>query len=309
MMQYLRIFLCLSLFIITTSSHAQNFGGQSMVAPLKRVLVRTPDASFGNADPELWHYTARPDLDKAKKEHNDFIQILKDEGVDIVFHTTGLPRHADAIFVHDPAILTDKGAIILNMGKPLRQGEEAAIEKTFQQLDIPVLGRLSQAATAEGGDILWLDASTLAIGRGFRTNQQGIDEIRHIVKPLGVNVVQVDLPYDQGKDACLHLQSLISFVDNKKAAVFSKLLPVSFMELLHAKGIELIEVPENEYGTMGTNILAIKPGVCLTIDGNVETKKRLEKAGCKVYTYVGDEISHKAEGGATCLTRPILREM
>lgn len=279
-----------------------------MVLPLKSVLVRAPDIIFGSVDAVEWHYTAQPNLEKALQEHKEFVKIMEAEGVKIVYHEQKLPNHADAIFVHDPAILTDNGAIILNMGKPLRVGEEAAIESTFSSLGIPILGRLKHGATAEGGDILWLDPKTLVIGRGFRTNQQGINEIRELVKPAGIEVIQVELPYDQGKEACLHLQSLISLVDHKKAAVFTKLLPVSFVELLKSRGFDLIDVPEKEYSTMGTNILAIKPGVCLTIAGNTQTKGLLEKAGCKVYTYKGDEISHKAEGGATCLTRPLLRE-
>jgi len=291
---------------IQTSFAAAPYGGQTMVGDLKKVLVRSPDDAFGNASPQKWHYTAQPDLAIAKREHQDFVAILEKEGVQVEYHNIPLPS-ADAIFVHDPAIITDHGAIILRMGKPLRQGEEHAIKKKFQSLNIPILYELTGEASAEGGDILWLDDKTLAIGRGFRTNQQGIDEIRKTLAKFDIQVIQVDLPYDQGKEACLHLQSLISLVDHKKALVYLNYLPVSFVELLKNKGFALIEVPTKEFNSMGPNVLAIKPNVCLTIEGNPETKKRLEAAGCKVYTYKGNEISHKAEGGATCLTRPLLR--
>lgn len=302
------IFIILTVLLVT-HAYADSYGGQSMVAPLRSVLVRAPDKGFANADPKQWHYTAQPNYEKALQEHKDFVKILESEGVQVHYHEIKLPHHADALFVHDPAILTDRGAILLNMGKPLRRGEESAIGETFKKLGIPILGHLSKEAFAEAGDMLWLDTKTLAIGRGFRTNQNGIDEIRQLVQPSGIEVIQVELPYNQGQEACLHLQSLISLVDYKKAAVFPKLLPVSFMELLKDRGFELIEVPEKEYLTMGTNILAIKPGVILTISENTQTKKLLEQAGCRVLTYTGNEISHKAEGGATCLTRPLLREM
>ncbi|MBN8827445.1 MAG: amidinotransferase [Sphingobacteriia bacterium] len=285
------------------------YGGQTMVGSLKKVLVRKPDLSFGNVDSVKWHYTSKPILDEAIKEHNDFVEILKSEGVEVIYHNQILENHADAIFVHDPAVITDYGAIILRMGKELRRGEEEAMKKKFIELNIPILYELKGTATAEGGDILWLDDKTLAIGRGFRTNQEGINQIKDAVKPYGIEVVQIELPYDQGKEACLHLQSLISLIDHKKALVYSKLLPVSFIEILEQKGFELIEVPEEEFAKMGPNVLAIKPNVCLTIEGNVITKARLEQAGCKVHIYKGNEISKKAEGGATCLTRPILREM
>ena len=53
------------------------FGGHSMVAPLRRVLVRRPDAAFAVEAPELWHYTSRPDLAAAQQEHDQLTGILR----------------------------------------------------------------------------------------------------------------------------------------------------------------------------------------------------------------------------------------
>jgi dimethylargininase len=85
------------------------------------------------------------------------------------------------------------------------------------------------------------------------------------------------------------------------------LLSVTFWQYLKDHGFRLIEVPENEFLTMGPNVLALAPGNCVMLEGNHETRQNLEQAGCKVTTYSGNEISLKAEGGPTCLTRPILR--
>lgn len=287
---------------------AAPYGGQSMVWPLKKVLVRAPDASFAVKDPALWHYTSAPNLDMAIVEHKDFVKVLKDHGIEITYHKQKLDGLADSIFVHDPAIMTDHGVILLKMGKKLREGEPDGLKAHFKEVGIPILAQLTGNASAEGGDCLWLDTKTLLVGRGYRTNQEGINQISNALKPHGVQVLAYDLPYDQGKDACLHLQSLISLVDEKTAVVFRKLMPVALIQLLEEKGFTLIDVPEEEYPTMATNILALAPKVCLTIEGNPKTKEKLEQAGVKVHTYKGDEISHKAEGGATCLTRPILRE-
>lgn len=287
---------------------AAPYGGQSMVWPLKKVLVRAPDTSFAVEDPNLWHYTAKPNLDVAIVEHKDFVKTLKDHGIEISYHKQKLPGMADAIFVHDPALMTDHGVILLKMGKKLREGEPEGLKNHFKEAEIPILGQLTGKATAEGGDSLWLDSKTLLIGRGYRTNQEGITQIRDLLKPHGIDVIAFDLPYDQGKDACLHLQSLISLVDEKTAVIYRPLMPVALIQLLEEKEFTLIDVDQAEYQTMATNILALAPKLCLTIDGNPKTKEKLEKAGIKVLTYKGDEISLKAEGGATCLTRPILRE-
>lgn len=286
----------------------KEYGGQSMVTPLKKVLVRAPDQTFGSADTEVWHYTSQPNLDIAIQEHQMIVDALEQEGVEVIHHDIALPFHADATFVHDAAIVTDHGAIIFQMGKALRRGEEEAIKQKLISLNIPILHELHGTATAEGGDMLWINEHTLAIGRSYRTNQEGINQIREALAPHNVDVLQFDLPYDQGKIACLHLQSLISFIDYKKAVVFLKDMPIAFVELLEKNNIELIVVPDDEYATMAPNILAIKPNVVIMLENNTKTIALLRQAGCKVYTYKGNELSLKAEGGATCLTRPLLRQ-
>lgn len=285
----------------------QTYGSQSMVDPLRRVLVRKPDSAFGDADPEHWHYTSRPDLDGARAEHEALVSTLRTCGCEVLFHDAPLPDHADAIFTHDPVIVTDQGSIVLRMGKVQRRGEEAAVATTLENLGVPILAVLEGEATAEGGDLLWLDHRTLAVGRGYRTNAEGFRQLTAALRPLGVETVEVQLPYAGGPAACLHLMSLISMLDHDLAVVHMPLLPVPFVELLGARGVEVVEVPREEYATMGPNVLAIAPRHCLMLEGNPKTKTRLEAAGCEVLTYQGEELSLKAEGGATCLTRPILR--
>ena len=283
------------------------FGSQSMVEPLKRVLVRRPDEAFGNADPQTWHYVSQPDLAKAQAEHDAFVAILRESGCEVMYHEATLPEHADSIFTHDPVIVTDEGSIILRMGKDLRRGEEAAIGQTLEELGVPTLATLEGEAMAEGGDLLWLDHDTLAVGRGYRTNAEGLRQLTAALRPLGVETVEVQLPHGDGPVSCLHLMSMISMVDHDLAVVYLPLLPVPFVELLADRGVELVEVPDEEYPTMGPNVLALSPRRCLVIEGNPITRERLEAAGCEVLSYRGEELSLKAEGGATCLTRPILR--
>ncbi len=279
-----------------------------MIAPLKKVLVRAPDNGFVVSDLIKWHYTSRPILSIAKEEHEQIVDILKHEGAEVYYHNEELPYLADSVYVHDPVIITERGAVILRMGKILRRGEEEAVESCLQTLGISTYYRLHGDATAEGGDLLWLDEKTLAVGQGFRTNKEGFNQLREALEPLGIEVIAVDLPYWEGQESCLHLQSMISLVDNVTALVNLRFLSVPFVKTLKERDFTLIEVPDEEFLSMGPNVLCIRPGVCLTVEGNPITKKRMEEAGIKVYTYKGDEISLKAEGGATCLTRPILRE-
>lgn len=286
----------------------RTYGSQSMIAPLRKVLVKRPEEAFAAVDPEEWHYTSRPDLEIARQEHDALVALLQEAGAEVFYHDEPQPSRADAIYVFDPAIVTDRGAIILRMGKDLRRGEEAQMARRLEELGVPVLYTLNGNARAEGGDTLWLDRDTLAVGLGFRTNAEGLRQLQVALGALGVTVVPVELPYYAGPAACLHLLSLISIVDHNLAVVYPPLMSVPFWQHLQARGFRFVEVPPQEFETMGPNVLALAPGRCVMLAGNPVTQQRLEAAGCQVLTYRGSEVSLKAEGGPTCLTRPILRE-
>ena len=284
-----------------------SFGGQNAFGRLRRVLVKRPGRSFAGADPELWHYTGRPDLEAARREHDALVALLREAGAEVLDHPEEQPGRADAVYVFDPALITDRGAVILRMGKPLRRGEEPAMARRLEALGVPVLFSLDGSAVAEGGDLLWLDERTLAVGQGFRTNVEGLRQLRAGLEPAGIELLPVELPYFEGPAACLHLLSILSLVDRDLAVVYAPLLPVPLWRRLRERGFRLIEVPDEEFATMAPNVLALAPRECVMLEGNPVTRSRLEAAGCRVHTYRGDEISLKAEGGPTCLTRPLLR--
>ena len=287
--------------------HYGHYGSQDMVSPLRSVLVKRPDRAFAVDDPAAWHYSGRPDLAAAQREHDGLVALLRRAGAEVIYHDEALPDHADAIFAFDPALVTDAGAIMLSMGKQKRRGEEAAMARCFERMGIPILYSLHGEARAEGGDLLWLDHDTLAVGLGFRTNGEGLRQLREALSGIGVSVMPVELPYYTGPDACLHLLSLISILDYRTAVVYPPLMSVPFWQELQRRGFELIVIPDEEFHTMGSNVLALAPRKCLMLEGNPITKRLLEEAGCEVMTYRGNEISLKAEGGPTCLTRPIWR--
>ena len=286
---------------------SSQFGGNSVYLPLKRVIVRKPTKDFSDANPTEWNYTSHPDLSEALSEHNFIVNLLEKYGAEVIYHDENLPGKADSIYVFDPIYMTDFGAIILKPGKQLRSGEETALKKLISKLDIPIILELSGSAKAEGGDMLWVDENTLAIGVGFRTNTEAVKQIKEVLEPRGIEVKYFDLPYFEGPKSCLHLLSTVSIVDKDIAVIYPRLMPVGFYQLLVDKGFKFAIVPDNEFLTMGPNVLAIAPKLCLMIQGNPETQTALENLGCTVHTYKGDEISLKSEGGPTCLTRPILR--
>ena len=287
----------------------EGYGAQGMVGRLRRVVMRRPGEAMAAADPASWHYTSAIDLVEARHAHDAFADALRAWGVEVLYHDEPLPDHSDSVFVFDPALVTDQGTLVLSMGKERRRGEEEPLARTLQECGVPVYGRLEGAARAEGGDTLWLDHDTLAVGRGFRTNAEGVRQLRGLLDPLGVSVLDFDLPYFTGPEACLHLLSLLSPVDVDLAVAYPSLMPTAFWAELRRRGIRLLEVPEAEFAhTQATNVLTVAPRKCIMLEGSPVTQQLLVEAGCEVVTFPGEPLSFKAEGGPTCLTRPVLRD-
>ena len=253
------------------------------------------------------NYLGKPSMDKANEEYAVFENILQQHG-SVLYH---LPADSsvnmDSIYCRDAAIATDGGMIICNMGKVARNNEPDAERRAFESNNIPILGVITAPGTIEGGDVAWLDEKTLAVGYNYRTNEEGIRQLKNFVEPLGVEVIVVPLPHYKGPSDVFHLMSILSPVDKDLAVVYSPLMPIVFREYLLKKGYQLVEVPDNEFDSMGCNVLALAPRVCVMVKGNPVTKKRMEDAGCKVIEYEGKEISVKGGGGPTCLTRPLQR--
>jgi dimethylargininase len=275
-----------------------------MTAPLRRVLVRAPRPE----DVALWRaygWRYEPDPGAAAEEHAAFRALLAEGGAEVVLAQTPHGPDSDAIYAYDPAIVSDAGAILLRPGKEGRRGEPDAMAADFVEAGVPIAGRLEAPALAEGGDTVWLDESTLLAGRGYRTNDAGIQALRELLP--GVDVVAFDLPHYHGAAEVMHLMSFLSPLDIDLAAVYLPLMPVRLVELLRERDIELVEVPDEEFDTMGPNVLALGPRTALALAGNDETRRRMERAGVDVRVYQGDHISRPGDGGPTCLTRPLLR--
>jgi N-dimethylarginine dimethylaminohydrolase len=281
------------------------FGAQSMTAPLRDVLVKRPGPAFGAAFDDPAHGYRHPvDLALARREHDAFTDLLARLGVTV--HELGAESASpDLIYTFDPLLVTDRGAIALRSGKPGRRGEEAILKAWTSAHGIPTVGWIVPPGTVDGGDTFWLRPDLFCIGRSLRTNRAGAAQLTTLV---GGRVEVFDVPYADGPDECLHLLSVVSPVADDLAVVHLPLLPAGLHELLREEGIRLLEVPAEEFPTLGCNVLAVRPGVVVLADGNDAVARLLAEAGCEVHTYAATEIGINGSGGPTCLTRPLWRE-
>lgn len=257
---------------------------------------------------EQWNelnYLSQPNFDSAKDEYQNFIECLGE--VEINYFPLDNSVTIDSIYCRDASIATNFGMIICKMEKAGRINEPHSQKQTFIKNSIPILGEIKSPGTLEGGDVAWLDEKTLAIGHTYRTNEEGIAQLKKLLKPKGIKIIVAELPHYKGKKDVLHLMSILSPIDKGLAVIYSPLMPIKFRNELLDRGFEFIEVPEEEFESMGCNVLAVAPRQCIMVDGNPETQKALIKAGCEVITYKGNEISIKGGGGPTCLTRSLLR--
>jgi N-dimethylarginine dimethylaminohydrolase len=279
------------------------YGCQSMTGELRRVLVRAPQAH----DLDGWRtcsWRSQPVARRIAAEHEAFCSLLEQAGAEVVFSESPADGNADAIYTYDPALVADEGALLLHPGKKCRRGEVDAMASDLERAGVPIAGQLEDPAWAEGGDCCWLDERTLLVGCGYRTNEDGIARLRGLLPE--VELIAYDLPHWHGRREVMHLMSLISPLASDLAVVYVPLLPTRLAQLLEEREVELIEVPDEEFATMGSNVLALAPRVALALEGNPTTRRRMERAGVEVLTYRGEELS-KGNGGPTCLTRPLLR--
>lgn len=279
------------------------WGTPDMVSQLSRVLVRTPTTVGKFVEEGFWRM---PDITELLKEHEQFTNLLESLGcqVDVASPVEGL---VDAVYMHDPMIMTPHGAILLRMAKPVRSPEPAEFRNDLERIGVPILGQLTEPAFADGGDKVWLDAKTLLIGHGYRTNQAGIDQIRVLLAPHGVDVFAFDLPHYEGPGAVLHLMSVLSPIAHNKAVVYEPLAPVRLLQFLESRGISWFTVSEKEMLTQGANILTIRPNVVVLAAGNPEIEGKLREGGVEIHVFAGNNVAVKGDGGPTCLTAPLAR--
>jgi len=257
---------------------------------------------------EQWkdlNYLSRPEYDSALEEYINFIKLLGE--TEINYFPSNNSVTIDSIYCRDASIATDFGMIICNMEKSGRINEPKSQELIFAKNNIPILGEIKYPGTLEGGDVAWLDEKTLSIGHTYRTNEEGIAQLKKLLNPKDIEIIVAELPHYKGKQDVFHLMSILSPIDKDLAVVYSPLMPIKFRNTLIKKGFKFVEVPDEEFESMGCNVLTIAPRQCIMVEGNPKTQRLLKQAGCKVTTFKGDEISIKGGGGPTCLTRPLLR--
>jgi N-dimethylarginine dimethylaminohydrolase len=284
-----------------------------MVDPLRRVIMKSPVTAWKNTNnvKKYWkdlNFISQPKFDKSVFQFNQLTSLIESFGTEILMLPKNDETNLDSIYTHDAGIATSEGIIICNMGKKIRKNEPMALKNFLIENNLPIVGEIKDPGIIEGGDIIWINERTVAVGEGYRTNKKGIQQLRDILGNQVDDVIPVPLPHWLGPENCLHLMSNVSPIDHNLFLIYPKLLPVKFIKFLKSQNIKLIKVPDKEYESMACNVLPLAPKKCIMMSGNPITKTLLESNNVEVFTYDGSEVSLKGAGGPTCLTRPIYRQ-
>lgn len=289
------------------------YGLNSNVSTLKTVLLKNPQAAFKSQKTidlqwQDLNFIDKPDFKKSVTQYENFIDILNDNNVEILYIPEDEITSLDSIYTHDPIFMTPNGAVIGNMGKTQRKPETIMMKNYLNEIGVPILGEIINDATLEGGDVIWIDEKTVAAGLTYRTNNKGIDQLRKILSTISIEVISVDLPHWNGPVDVLHLMSLISPLNENLFLIYKKLLPISLLKLLKKLDIKTISIADEDYDSLGCNVLPLSTTKCLITSGNDKTFKIIEENGIEVIEFQASEICYKGSGGPTCLTRPIYRK-
>ena len=289
------------------------YGLNSNVSTLKTVLLKDPQAAFKSQKTidlqwQDLNFIDKPDFKKSVTQYENFIDILNDNNVEILYIPEDEITSLDSIYTHDPIFMTPNGAVIGNMGKTQRKPETIMMKNYLNEIGVPIFGEIINDATLEGGDVIWIDEKTVAAGLTYRTNNKGIDQLRKILSTISIEVISVDLPHWNGPVDVLHLMSLISPLNENLFLIYKKLLPIGLLKLLKKLDIKTISIADEDYDSLGCNVLPLSTTKCLITSGNDKTFKIIEENGVEVIEFQASEICYKGSGGPTCLTRPIYRK-
>lgn len=288
-----------------------DFGSFNNWGSIRKVAIRDVDTAFvsdAKLDAE-WrdlNYHSCPDLANARKEFAAMEGLLRASGAEVIKLPAGQGLTLDSIYTHDALVVTPRGLVKPRMGKPQRRGESEVNGVALEKLGFPIAGQISGEGKLEGGDLVWIDRHTLLAGIGYRTNLEGVRQLGELAGPE-VDIVWFDMPHYKGRSDVFHLMSCLSPLDRDLAVVYPPLMAARQIEFLESRGIQFIEVPAEEFDTMGCNVLALGPRHAMMVEGNPETERRMKAAGVRVEVIRGTDICRKGEGGPTCMTRPLVR--
>ena len=265
---------------------------------LRAVLLHRPGAELAVPDPDAAQLLEPDDPAGAAAEHEAMAQAYREEGVLVRAVEPAAAPSPNLMFCADLFLMTPEGAILGRPASTVRAGEERWIARRLADLGIPIIRMVRGRGTFEGADAMWLDATTVLIGLGLRTNAEGAAQVAAALGEMGVAAIQVDLPW-----GAMHLMGMLRIADRDLAIAWPGRLAIRGVEALRSRGYRVLFLPDGSAAerTTALNFVTLGPGRILMAEGYPVFERFFEKAGLACRTTPVAEL-RKAAGGIGCLT-------
>ncbi len=274
-------------------------------APLKAVLLHRPGPELAAvADPNTVQMLEPIDLKRAQAQHDGLAQAYRQAGAAVHYVDPAETPSPNQMFVADLMFMTPEGVILARPASTVRAGEERWVGRRLADLGVPIIRSVRGKGTFEGADAAWLNPQTVILGRGLRTNAEGAAQVSSSLREMGVEVIQVDLPF-----GTMHLMGMLRFPDRDLALAWPKRLVHAGVEALRDHGYRVAFIPDEVEAAnhSGFNFVTLGPGQILMAAGNPVSQAFYESLGITCYTVPVDEL-RKAAGAIGCLTGIMQRE-
>ncbi|MFB6125533.1 MAG: dimethylarginine dimethylaminohydrolase family protein [Halanaeroarchaeum sp.] len=280
---------------------------RSEIGRLERVLVHEPGPEFKTVvDPDVWNWDGLPRQERAADEHAALVEILEEHDVTVHRLETAGENLAESLFVRDVAFAIEGGVVVGQMVEETRHGEERRVSERVVELGMPIYHTVHGPGGFEAGNMVWIDEETVAVGRSRTTNAEGIRQVRTVLDTYDVEMVEVPIFGSTQSTGQTHLALVFSMVAADLALIYPQAVPDEFVDLLHDRGIDTLEVPMREQRNRATSTVVIEPGTVLLPAGNPQTAAALREVCSTVYELSIREIA-KTGGGLKGLVLPLER--
>jgi N-dimethylarginine dimethylaminohydrolase len=301
-----------------TAVWGRQWGCDNDVGQIRLCLMHRPGDEMNIIDPAMrideigsfgdrekgWYFQSDviPDWDEFRAQHDALVQLLRDEGVEVVFLDDVEEDGIKSVYTRDSSIAIKGGALVTRLARSIRRGEEAHVSKTLAGLGMPILRTLHGTALMEGGSFAWLNSKTAVIARSICVNDEGCDQVEQVLNAQGAELLRIDMAgYD------IHIDGALTMIDVDLAIVDPDLLPYGFLRKLDELGVRTIEIDEHDDPWI-VNCLAVSPGRIIMPPGiSSKTEAALQRLNQEVIEIDYDKIQLNG-GGIHCSTCPLIRD-
>ncbi|MDD3041421.1 MAG: arginine deiminase family protein [Methanosarcinaceae archaeon] len=272
---------------------------------LKSVLLHTPGEELSlinESNFRYWLYDRVPDIPGYIEEHRRYRALLESCGVKVYELSDYVEENRPLIgklpnltFLHDIAVISDKGAMLSKMRPPARENEEVVVKEALGRLGIPILNEFKGSGGFFEGCLLLskdtvfvadTERHTYSFIREFMSNI--LNEFKEVIYtriPQARHYMHPDTVFNRVRKD-LGLAYLPAF---EETFLFTRRSGerIDFAELMWQRGMEIIPVTASEQQRLACSFVPLESGTIFHYDTALDrkTEAALEERGVEIIPF------------------------